>query len=155
MERTKTNAIEQTQPSDATKKKIVKMLVSGEWPVDAEIARACKVPVCVVKEMLEKDPELRRLRLESQEEMAQMIEKSAVNLAINGRNEIARQKSQEFLLKKLVPNKYGDDADDARMLKSFKRILLAKELPTIPVDENGIPIAQSKSPLEPELIEVK
>jgi hypothetical protein len=41
------------------------------------------------------------------------------------------------------------------MLKSFKRILLAKELPTIPVDENGIPIAQSKSPLEPELIEVK
>ena len=155
MAEAKTQNSNAVQPSKDTRNKIVRMLISGEFPVDAQIARECGVSVSVVKGMLDADPELRRLREESQEEMAQMIEQSAVNLAINGRNEIARQKSQEFLLKKLMPDKYGEDADDRRTLKTLKRIMLAKELPVVPVDENGIPVAQSESPLEPELLEAK
>jgi hypothetical protein len=87
--------------------------------------------------------------------MAQMIERSSVKLAIGGRNEIARQKAQEFMLKKLMPEKYGDDASVNKSSRSIKRILFVKSLPTVDVDENGIPVAHSRSPLEPQVLEAK
>lgn len=138
-----------------TRDKIVRMLVSGEFPIDSEIAEACNVPVAVVEQLLKSDPELAEARRQSERQMAQMIERSSVKLAIGGRNEIARQKAQEFMLKKLMPEKYGDDASESKSSRSLKRILLVKELPTVEVDDNGIPIAKSKSPLEPELLEAK
>ena len=54
-----------------------------------------------------------------------------------------------------MPEKYGDDASESKSSRSLKRILLVKELPTVDVDDNGIPVAKSKSPLEPELLEAK
>ena len=138
-----------------TRDKIVRMLVSGEFPIDSEIAEACNVPVAVVEQLLKSDPELAEVRRQSERQMAQMIERSSAQLAIGGRNEIARQKAQEFMLKKLMPEKYGDDASESKSSRSLKRSLLVKERPTVDVDDNGIPIAKSKSPLEPELLEAK
>lgn len=80
--------------------------------------------------------------------MAQRIEKSAVELALTGRNEIARQKQHEFLLKKLYPDKYGDDSALSNSAKGIRRVTIDLKLPEVPVDENGIPVAQSKNPLQ-------
>lgn len=142
---------------NGTRQKIIQMLLSGEHPVDAEIARACNVSALTVSNILKKDPELVRLRRNAELEMAQLIERSGFQLAISGRNEIARQKAQEFFLKKLMPEKYGDDAELNRSAQSGKRIVLMPALPVVSVDANGIPISQakSKSPLEPEAIEAQ
>jgi hypothetical protein len=126
--------------SEQTRNDIIRMLASGEFPVDADIARACRVPVKVVQQLVKSDPELAELRRQAELEMAQLIEKAAVELAISGRNEIARQKSQEFLLKKLVPEKYGENAEQINPQNMQKRIILMPALPVIAVDENGIPI---------------
>lgn len=135
--------------------KIIRMLVSGEFPVDADIAKECDVPVAVIEQLLKSDPELIECRRQSERQMAQLIEQSSARLAINGRNEIARQKAQEFMLKRLMPEKYGDDASVNKSSRSIKRILFVKSLPTVEVDENGIPIAKSRSPLEPQSLESK
>jgi hypothetical protein len=135
--------------------KIIRMLVSGEFPVDADIAKECDVPVAVVEQLLKSDTELMECRRQSERQMAQLIEQSSARLAINGRNEIARQKAQEFMLKKLMPEKYGDDASVNKSSRSIKRILFVKSLPTVDVDENGIPVAHSRSPLEPQVLESK
>lgn len=135
--------------------KIIRMLVSGEFPVDADIAKECDVPVAVIEQLLKSDPELIECRRQSERQMAQLIEQSSARLAINGRNEIARQKAQEFMLKRLMPEKYGDDASVNKSSRSTKRILFVKSLPTVEVDENGIPIAKSRSPLEPQSLESK
>ena len=135
--------------------KIIRMLVSGEFPVDADIAKECDVPVAVIEQLLKSDPELIECRRQSERQMAQLIEQSSARLAINGRNEIARQKAQEFMLKRLMPEKYGDDASVNKSNRSIKRILFVKSLPTVEVDENGIPIAKSRSPLEPQSLESK
>ena len=151
-------AIQNSAPAPVpreTRDKIVRMLVSGEFPIDSEIAEACNVPVAVVEQLLKSDPELAEARRQSERQMAQMIERSSVKLAIGGRNEIARQKAQEFMLKKLMPEKYGDDASVNKSSRSIKRILFVKSLPTVEVDENGIPVAHSRSPLEPQALEAK
>lgn len=135
--------------------KIIRMLVSGEFPVDADIAKECDVSVAVIEQLLKSDPELIECRRQSERQMAQLIEQSSARLAINGRNEIARQKAQEFMLKRLMPEKYGDDASVNKSSRSIKRILFVKSLPTVEVDENGIPIAKSRSPLEPQSLEAK
>lgn len=128
--------------------KVVCMLLSGEFPTDAEIARVAGVRPGYITHILKADPELAKLRQEAELEMAQRIEKSAVELALTGRNEIARQKQHEFLLKKLYPDKYGDDSALSNSAKGIRRVTIDLKLPEVPVDENGIPVAQSKNPLQ-------
>ena len=143
-------AIQNSAPAPVpreTRDKMVRMLVSGEFPIDSEIAEACNVPVAVVEQLLKSDPELAEVRRQSERQMAQMIERSSAQLAIGGRNEIARQKAQEFMLKKLMPDKYGENANINDSARSMKRVIMVRELPVIDVDENGIPIATSHSPL--------
>lgn len=133
--------------------KVVCMLLSGEFPTDAEIARVAGVRPGYITHILKADPELAKLRQEAELEMAQRIEKSAVELALTGRNEIARQKQHEFLLKKLYPDKYGDDTMPTKGGKGSRKVVINLKLPEIAVDENGIPIAKSKNPLK-EAIDV-
>lgn len=145
-----------TNPKEITEKqraKIISMLISGEFPIDGEIARAANVPVSVVTNMLKADPELVELRKQSELEMAQQIERASVNLAVNGRNEMARQKAQEFLLKKLMPEKYGDDSAHNSATVG-KKVNIFLKLPEVNVDADGIPLAKSENPLQPKLIEV-
>ena len=54
--------------------RIIRMLVSGEFPVDADIAKECDVPVAVVEQLLKSDPELAECRRQSERQMAQLIE---------------------------------------------------------------------------------
>lgn len=127
--------------------KIVFMLLSGEFPTDAEIARTVGVSPSFVTKMLKNDPELAEKRKEAEREMAQQIERSAVQLALTGRNEIARQKSQEMLLKKLYSDKYGEDAENTSTEKGSRKVIINLNLPVTKTDENGIPICQSNNPL--------
>ena len=129
---------------------VIDLLSSDNLYTDSEIAKECDIPVSEIQRVIYDDPDLRALRRYAEHDMVQKIERSAMDLAIKGRNEMARQKSQEFMLRKLKPEVYGDNADAFRDKKVSKRILLVKELPVIPVDDNGIPIARSQSPLEPK-----
>ena len=135
------------------REKVVFMLLSGEFPTDGEIARVAGVRPAYITHILKSDPELARLRKEAELEMAQRLEKSAVQLALEGRNEIAREKAHEFLLKKLYADKYSDDISPVGNGKGSRRVVINLKLPEIAVDENGIPIAKSKNPLQ-EAIDV-
>lgn len=137
----------------ATRVKIVTMLVSGEYPTDMEIANACDVTPAFIQRILSEDKELAEARKQAEIEMAQKIERSAMQMAIESRNPIAMQKAQEFMLKKLMPDKYGDNASSVPASK-LKKINIQLTMPEIAVDENGIPVAQSASPLQ-EAIDVK
>ena len=143
------------QVSDRVKCKIARLLISGEHPVDSEIAEQCGVDTSVVEKLLSDDPELRELRRQAERRSAQLIERASVDLAINGKNQMARQKAQEFMLKHMMPEKYGDSVNAGKSAQSVKRIMIVKELPVVDVDENGIPIAKSRSPLEPKAIDVR
>lgn len=134
------------QVTEYQRNQIINMLISGEFPVDADIARRVGVRAKVVTDLLKADPELVELRRQSELEMAQRIEKSSVDLAIGGRNEIARQKAQEFLLKKMMPEKYGDDAGKPTEVIG-KRVNIFLKLPEVQTNADGIPIAKSESPL--------
>ena len=143
------------QISPTVRNRIIRALISGEHPVDSEIAADCNVPVSVVEKLLSDDPELRELRRQAERRSAQLIERASVDLAINGKNQMARQKAQEFMLKHMMPDKYGDSVNAGKSAQSVKRIMIVKELPVVDVDENGIPIAKSRSPLEPKAIDVR
>lgn len=143
------------QISPTVRNRIIRALISGEYPVDAEIADVCKVPVSVVERLLADDPELRDLRRQAERRSAQLIERASIDLAIHGKNQMARQKAQEFMLKHMMPDKYGDSVNAGKSSQSIKRIMIVKELPVVNVDENGIPIAKSKSPLESKAIDVR
>jgi hypothetical protein len=131
----------------ATRARIITMLVSGEYPTDMEIAVACNVTPAFIQRVLAEDQELSEARRQAEIEMAQKIERSAMQMAIDSRNPIAKQKAQEFMLKKLMPDKYGDNASNISVGKS-KKINISLTMPEVAVDENGIPVAQSVSPLQ-------
>jgi hypothetical protein len=57
------------------------------------------------------------------------------------------------MLKKLMPDKYGDNASNVSVGKA-KKINISLTMPEVEVDENGIPIVKSANPLQ-EAIEVK
>lgn len=133
---------------------IAKMLISGEFPIDAVIARAAGVPTIIVTDMLKKDPELVKLRESAEREVAQMIEAAGVSLCLKSRNDMARANLIPKLLEKMMPEKYGDKQDGGGSGGGGKKIIINMTLPEVKVDDDGIPI-ESKSPLEPEAIEVK
>lgn len=125
--------------NEFTRTKIITMLCSGEYPTDKEIADACDVKPAFIQKVLDEDPELAEYRTQARIEMIQRIEKSAMDMAISGRHPIAQQKAQEFMLKHLVPEIYGDNASNINPGKS-KRINIKMDMPVISVDENGIPV---------------
>lgn len=134
--------------------KIICMLISGEYPTDADIARATGVSATYITKLLQSDPELAEKRREAEREVAQLIEKSAIELAQRGRNEMAKQRSQEFLLKKMYADKYGDNAEKVNSEKGSRKVVIQLKLPEVKIDSDGIPIAQSANPLQ-EAIDVQ
>ena len=138
----------------AKRDRIICLLLSGEFPTDADIARDVGVSPSVITKMLKDDPELAQKRIEAEREIAQHIEKSAIELATTGRNEVAKQKQQEFLLRKLMPEKYGDNVEQTKGGLGPKRVVINLKLPECKTDANGIPILQSANPLQ-EVLDVK
>lgn len=149
MEETLPQVIERVEDlPTTTRDKIILMLLSGEFPSDADIARATGVRPFIITKLLASDPELVVRRKEAEREMAQAIEKSAFTLATQGRNEMAKQKSQEFLLRKLMPEKYGDNSEMTNGTATSKRVVINFNMPEVKTDQDGIPVIESKSPLE-------
>lgn len=136
--------------TDDQRRRIYEMLISGEFPIDAAIAREVNVPTHVVTEILEKDPELSAIRKSSQREIAQLIEKSAIDLCTSSRNDMARAKLIPEMLKHLMPERYGDNAEQNNSPKGSKKIVLNLSMKELKVDADGIPIpvANSQSPLD-------
>ena len=134
--------------------KIITMLESGCYPNVSMIARACKTTPQTIRNMFIKDPSLKERFHEAIAAKIDEVEESAIDLAINGNNEIAKQKAQEFILKHKKPEDYGENAEAlAAASKAVRRIIVAPVLPTIAVDANGIPIQQNKT--EPEVIDIQ
>lgn len=130
------------------RRRIYEMLISGEFPIDATIAREVNVPTHIVTEILEKDPELAVIRKSSQREIAQRIERSAIDLCTSSKNDMARAKLIPEMLKHLMPERYGDNAEQTNSPKGSKKIVLNLTMNEIKVDGDGIPIANSESPLD-------
>lgn len=129
--------------SQEKKDEIIRLVISGEHPSDAEIARRVGgLYPSEVTAIINADPELVLRRSESEREVAQNIENAAITLAVGGRNEIARQKAQEFLLKKMMPDKYGDDARTSGQ-GGQKRVVINFNLPEVKVNQDGIPIGET------------
>lgn len=123
--------------------KIIKLVLSGEHPSDADIARTVGgLYPSEVTALINSDPELALRRSESEREVAQSIENAAITLAVGGRNEIAKQKAQEFLLKKMLPDKYGDDANKSGGMAP-KRVVINLKLPEVKMNNDGIPIGET------------
>lgn len=143
--------------NDATRQKIIAMLTDGRHPVITNIARACKVSPSTIHYMLKKDPELRDRYETALAVTANEIENAAVDMCLDERTHpMARGKMIEFMLPRLNPTRYGEQAQTLGLAgQAVKRIAIVAEMPVIETDANGIPIAKSQSPLEPEVIEAK
>lgn len=138
--------------------KIVRMLESGCYPNLSMIARACQTTTATIRNMFNKDPSLKQKFHDAIEAKINEVEESAIDLAINGCNEIAKQKAQEFILKHKKPEEYGENAEAlVAATKAVKRIIVAPVLPTIAVDANGIPIQPNPEPevVEAEVVDVR
>lgn len=137
-------------------RKIRASLLSGRHPQLASIARECGVSRDFVQRMLDNDPELAASVRTSLAVTAEQIEKAAVDMCLDeGLNPIAREKMIEFCLPKMMPERYGEQASLLGNGQTVKRIALVPCMPVIPVDADGIPIAQSQSPIETVDVEAK
>lgn len=136
--------------------KMRELLQQGELSM-SEIAKAIGVHVLTVKKLLENDVDLAAEYNAQWDERIARVEDSMISMALgNGRNEIAQEKAQEFILRYNKPKKYSEAVARQSAAPSEKRINISLNLPTIAVDANGIPIpkVQSANPLQ-EVIDVK
>lgn len=139
--------------SDIVNRKIRATLLSGERPQLATIARVNGVSRDYVQRMLDNDPELMSSYKTSLCVTAEKIEKAAVDMCLDdGVNPIARGKLIEFMLPKMMPEKYGEQAGLLNGSGSgVKKIAINLVMPVIEVDQDGIPISKK----EPEIINVE
>lgn len=133
--------------------RIREMLTSGEYPIDSVIANEVGVSVSLIERLFIDDPEFAELHRQCERDMAQKIECASFKMALAGKNAVAMQKAQEFFLKKLMPNKYGDESTK-KETQVGKRVNIVLNLPEVKVDENGIPVASSESPLRVKTIDI-
>lgn len=145
--RTRTPSVDNGQVvSFEVQRKIRASLLSGKHPQIATVARACGVSSAYVRRMLDNDPELAASVKTSLEITAEQIEQAAVDMCLNDElNPIARQKMIEFCLPKMMPEKYGSQAELlGHSGQSVKRIAIMPVMPVVAVDADGIPIKQKK-----------
>ena len=137
-------------------RKIRATLLSGTQTKLSVIAKSNGVTVQYVRDMLNNDPELRASYETSLAQTAERIEEAAVSMCLDeDTNAIARQKMIEFMLPKLMPERYSEQAQIANSAGlGVKRIAVVATLPVIKVDSDGIPI-QEKSKDPTEIIDVK
>lgn len=142
--------------TEPQREKILKMLKSGQFPVKAEIARACMCSVGTINRILADNPEIEEAWHEAVEEQIGMVERSMFDLAQNAHFEPAREKAAEFILTHHKPEVYSETAQLLGAAKTAKkRVVMVAKLEEVAVDDNGIPIAKSESPLKQELIDVR
>ena len=144
-----------SQLPTVVQKRIREMLEAGTRHL-TQVAKACGVSTCVVKRMVESDPELKALHDAAYEEKMEDVEDAMFDMAVNGDNEVAKEKAQEYLLRYRRPKTYSPDLCDqaASGGTPTKRIVIVPVMPVTPCDANGIPIQPKQEPKQAEVIDV-
>ena len=133
--------------SDIVNRKIRATLLSGGHPQLATIARANGVSRDYVQRMLDNDPELMASYKTSLCITAEEIEKAAVDMCLDDElNPVARGKLIEFMLPKMMPERYGENAGLSDAARNLPKFNISINLPVVQKTEQVIE-AKSESPL--------
>ena len=124
---------------DEVKDRIRDMLASGQQSV-AQISRAAGVSYGTVRKILDDDPDLAELHADAWNSLMDEVEAAGVDLAINGGNEIAREKMVEYFLRYRRPKVYNPESPNGIAGNSTKKVVIMPVMPVCNIDKDGIPI---------------
>ena len=124
---------------DEVKDRIRDMLASGQQSV-AQISRAAGVSYGTVRRILDDDPDLAELHADAWNSLMDDVEAAGVDLAINGGNEIAREKMVEYFLRYRRPKVYNPESPNGIAGNSTKKVVIMPVMPVCNIDKDGIPI---------------
>ena len=124
---------------DEVKDRIRDMLASGQQSV-AQISRAAGVSYGTVRKILDDDPDLAELHADAWNSLMDDVEAAGVDLAINGGNEIAREKMVEYFLRYRRPKVYNPESPNGIAGNSTKKVVIMPVMPVRNIDKDGIPI---------------
>ena len=124
---------------DEVKDRIRDMLASGQQSV-AQISRAAGVSYGTVRKILDDDPDLAELHADAWNSLMDDVEAAGVDLAINGGNEIAREKMVEYFLRYRRPKVYNPESPNGIAGNSTKKVVIMPVMPVCNSDKDGIPI---------------
>ena len=124
---------------DEVKDRIRDMLASGQQSV-AQISRAAGVSYGTVRKILDDDPDLAELHADAWNSLMDDVEAAGVDLAINGGNEIAREKMVEYFLRYRRPKVYNPESPNGIAGNSTKKVVIKPVMPVCNIDKDGIPI---------------
>lgn len=131
------------------RERILKLLSGGFYPDLTAIAKIANTTRDAIEKSMKKDPAIERAYNSALMSQVDKIEQAAIDLAINGKNEVARQKSQEFLLKNLRASKYNEKLALAQSQSNAPRISVSLKLPV------GTDNTQKKeTPTKAEVVDV-
>ena len=128
----------------AQRNQIIAMLESGKYPSLAQIARIAMVSPNTVRNMLRKDPDLRDRWQAALMFQADELAQTAIDICKDESvNAMAREKMLEFMMTKLHPERFGENAEQNNAMNNVsKRVIMQEVMPVIEVDENGIPLSE-------------
>lgn len=124
---------------EEVKDRIRDMLASGQQSV-AQISRAVGVSYGTVRKILDDDPDLAELHADAWNNLMDEVEAAGVDLAINGGNEIAREKMVEYFLRYRRPKVYNPESPNGIAGNSTKKVVIMPVMPVCNIDKDGIPI---------------
>lgn len=124
---------------EEVKDRIRDMLASGQQSV-AQISRAAGVSYGTVRKILDDDPDLAELYADAWNSLMDDVEAAGVDLAINGGNEIAREKMVEYFLRYRRPKVYNPESPNGIAGNSTKKVVIMPVMPVCNIDKDGIPI---------------
>ena len=124
---------------EEVKDRIRDMLASGQQSV-AQISRAAGVSYGTVRKILDDDPDLAELHADAWNSLMDDVEAAGVDLAINGGNEIAREKMVEYFLRYRRPKVYNPESPNGIAGNSTKKVVIMPVMLVCNIDKDGIPI---------------
>lgn len=124
---------------ESVKDNIRDMLARGQQSI-AQISRAVGVSYGTVRKILDEDPDLKELHTDAWNSLIDDVEAAGVDLAINGGNEIAKEKMIEHFLRYRRPKIYNPESTASLSDNHTKKIILAPIMPVCKIDKDGIPI---------------
>lgn len=119
------------QLSEAQRARICRLLSGGLYPDLSTIAKLAETSRAAIEREIKKDPQLETMYNSALMAQIDKVEQAAIDLAINGKNEIAKQKSQEFILKNMRASRYNEKLALAETQANIPRINVSLKLPVI------------------------
>ena len=121
------------------KDRIRDMRAAGNQSI-AQISRAAGVSYGTVRKILDDDPDLAELHADAWNSLMDQVELAGIDLAINGGNEIAREKMVEYFLRYRRPKVYNPESPNGIAGNSTKKVVIVPVMPVCNIDNDGIPI---------------